>query len=230
MRDVEPNEANEAKNAAGLRRRVEWLLGVAIALVLAVAAIPGVRPLADRDLAHATVRGLEGLLRLARDEAVQTGEDHIVFFEHAAGGGLVGTDRGTPVMALLIRDRDGDGRRSESEYIASVPVDAERIVRWGSAFATKPADGDVASELSGPLSFGDSGTQVRARGLVFRADGAPHSYSSNSTSAGSGESGAGTLYLHGPTRDYAVVVSPWGDVDVQVWDSRSQSWHPAPTP
>lgn len=227
MRGVEPSEA---KNAAGVRPRVEWLLGVAIALVLAVAAIPGVRPVADRDLANATVRGLEGLLRLARDEAIQTGEDHIVFFEHAAGGGLVRNDRGTPVMALLIRDRDGDGRSSESEYIASVPADTEGIVRWGSALATKPADGDVASELSGPLSFGDSGTQVRARGLVFRSDGVPHSYSSNSTSDGFGESGAGTVYLHGPTRDYAVVVSPWGDVDVQVWDSRSQSWHPAPSP
>ncbi len=96
MRDVEPSEA---KNAAGLRPRVEWLLGVAIALMLAVAAIPGVRPLADRDPANATARGLEGLLRLARDEASQTGEDHIVFFEHAAGGGLVGTDRRTPVIS-----------------------------------------------------------------------------------------------------------------------------------
>ncbi|MBW2294257.1 MAG: hypothetical protein JRG94_18380 [Deltaproteobacteria bacterium] len=223
MNDV---ESIESETQAVASRRVEWFLGIAVAFVLAVAAIPGVQPTPHRDLAAATVREVEGLLRLARDEAVRTGEDHIVFFEHASGGGPVTDDQGAPLMALLICDRDGDGRPSESEYIASVPADTDGIVHWGSALATRPAAGDIAEQLHGPLSFGRSDAQIRERGLVFRSDGAPHSASSSV--GGAGESGAGTVYLRGPTRDYAVVLSPWGDVDLQVWDTHSQSWQLAP--
>jgi hypothetical protein len=39
-----------------------------------------------------------------------------------------------------------------------------------------------------------------------------------------GASGAGIVYLKSTTRDYALVLSPWGDIDVQVWDNFSSSW------
>jgi hypothetical protein len=264
---VDSVEAREEENEAvapqpgGPRvapRRVEWFLALAVALLLAAAAIPGVQSTSHGDLAEATVRGVEGLLRQARDEAVRTGEDHIVFFEqmdieqngmeqngiersgieqsddeqvHQTSAILnhdTNQDKGERYMAMLIRDRDGDGRASDSEFIASIPADTEGIVRWGSALATMPASGDVAGQLRGPLSFGRSDSQIRERGLVFRSDGAPHAVESKLDAAG--DSGAGTVYLHGPTRDYAVVLSPWGDVDLQVWDTRSQSWRPFSTP
>lgn len=222
MNEVESNKAEtQATNPA----RVDWFLGIAVALLLAVVAVPGVRPTSHRDLAEATVREVEELLRHARDEAVRTGEDHIVFFEHSA---TVDHDRKPAFMALLIHDRDGDGRPSESEIVASIPADTEGIVRWGSALATKPASGDVAGELRGPLSFGRSDAQIRERGLVFRSDGVPQP--ATSILGAAGDSGAGALYLHGPTLDYAVVLSPWGDVDLQVWDTRSQSWRMVPGP
>ena len=101
-------------------------------------------------------------------------------------------------------------------------------MRWGSVLATKPANGDAASELSDPRGTGPSNSPVRAGGLVFRADGTPHSFPS--ISGGSGDTAAGAVYLHDPTRDYAVVLSPWGDVDVQVWDAHSQSWQLASVP
>ncbi len=221
-------ESREPETRGVIPRRVEWFLGLAVALLLAVAAIPGIQPTPHRDLAAATVWEIEGLLRLARDEAVRTGEDHIVFFEPGNRGAPVTNDRGAPVMALLFRDRDGDGRPSESEYIASIPADTDGIVRWGSALATRPAAGDITVQLHDPLGFGRSDVQVREGGVIFRSDGAPHSAGSSVGSAG--DSGAGTVYLRGPTRDYAVVLSPWGDVELQVWDTRSQAWQLVPVP
>lgn len=207
------------------RKKIEWLLGIAIAFLLAVAAIPGIQSVPHRELADVTVRGLEGLLLLAREEAIQTGDDHIVFFELDGNGGQVTTDRGTPAMALLIRDRDGDGKQSEFEYVASVPVGAEGIVTWGSARATTPADGDAADQLLGPWSFVQAmSSPDRVPSLVFRSDGVPHSYTADSGIHGAAGSGAGTVYLYSSTEDYAVVLSPWGDVDVQVWDPRSRTW------
>jgi hypothetical protein len=48
----------------------------------------------------------------------------------------------------------------------------------------------------------------------------------NSTAAAGSKhaSGAGIVYLKSTTRDYALVLSPWGDIDVQVWDNFSSSW------
>ena len=197
---------------------MEWLVGVAIAFLLAVVAVPGIKPVPQRELANGTVRDLEGLLLLARDEAVETGDDHILFFEIDSNGTIT-NDRGAPVMALLIRDRNGDGLRADAEYVASVPVDSDGRVMWGSVLATMPADGDSAGQLSGPWSFDQAmGHAGRVRRLVFRADGAPHSFTADAVDSeipSTAGSGAGTVYLHSETEDYAVVLSPWGDVNVQ---------------
>lgn len=210
--------------STGPGKRVEWLLGIAIAALLVVVAVPGIKSVRQHEVANVTVRGLEGLLLLARDEAIQTGDDHIIYFE-IEGSGQITNDRGAPVMALLIRDRDGNGRRNDSEYVASVPVGVEGTVAWGSALATVPADGDSAAELSGPWSFRQAmGHPGRLRRLVFRSDGAPHSSGSSTRTRDTAGSGAGTVYLHSPTADYAVVLSPWGDVNVQVWDPGSEVW------
>jgi hypothetical protein len=206
-------------------KRVEWLLGLAIAFLLAVAAVPGIQSTPQSELSDVTVRGLEGLLLLARDEAIRTGDDHIVFFEIDGPGGEVTNDRGVPVMALLIRDRDADGQPSDSEYVASVPLGSDGLVSWGSARATTPADGDAAQRLLGPWSFGESAGQPgRVPRLVYRSDGAPHAYTAESGTHGDAGSGAGSVYLYSASEDYAVVLSPWGDVDVQVWDPGSMSW------
>lgn len=232
MADVEPDSQEVVTDYDN--SKVEWLLGISIACLLAVAAIPGIQSIPHRELEDVTVRGLEGLLLLARDEAIQTGDDHIVLFEVDATRGQLINDQGAPVMALLIRDRNGDGRQSASEYVASVPVgsvDSDGIgglVEWGSVLATVPANGDAAGQISSPWSFGQAmGQPGHVRRLVFRADGVPHSFSLDTGLRGSAGTGAGTVYLHSPTLDYAVVLSPWGDVNVQIWDAASQTWQTA---
>jgi hypothetical protein len=224
-------DATERENS-----RIEWLLGISIACLLAVAAIPGVQHVPNRELADVTVRGLEGLLLLARDEAIRSGDDHIVLFEVDAARGQLTNNQGAPVMALLIRDRDGDGRRSASEYVASVPVGSVGadgiggLVEWGSVLATVAANGDAAGQISSPWSFGQAmGQPGRVRRLVFRANGVPHSFSAESGLRGPAGTGAGTVYLHSPTLDYAIVLSPWGDVNVQIWDPASETWQTAST-
>jgi hypothetical protein len=222
------SQKNQRKNQPTPRgKQAEWLVGVAIAFLLAVVAVPGIKSTPQREFANVTVRGLEDLLRLARDEAIQTGDDHILFFEIETIGTIT-NDRGAPVMALLIRDRDGDGRRADAEYVASVPIGADGSAAWGSESATVPADGDTAGQLSGPWSFGQAmGYPGRLRRLVFRSDGAPHSFTADSETGDTAGSGAGTVYLHSSTADYAVVLSPWGDVNVQVWDPSATTWRPA---
>jgi hypothetical protein len=218
------SEIRESDASSARSGRIEWILGVVIALVLAMAAIPGVRSTEDSTQAEMTVLGIEGLLLLARDKAMQTGANYLVFFEGDPRGGPVVNTKGEPVMALLIRDLDGDWLPSRSEYVASVPYQLLTGMEWGSERATAPAEGDLADELRGPWSFTQPNGSSRARWLLFEPDGAPHSFASVDREAGAAGSGAGTVYLHSPHRDYAVVVSPWGDVEVQIWDDGSSAW------
>ncbi len=206
------------------KRNIEWVLGLIVASLLAVAAIPGIKPIETVALDNPTVRGVEGLLSLARDEAIQTGDDHIVFFGQAEGAPVAIGGVPSDVMAWLIRDRDANGLASKAEYVASVPVDARGAVVWGSGFATHPATGDVARTINGPLSFSSGSTEAVDSGLVFRRDGVATVLNSTTAAGSTRASGAGIVYLKSATRDYALVLSPWGDIDVQVWDNFSLSW------
>lgn len=212
------------ETAAQPKRNVELFLGIVVALMLAVAAIPGVKQTPKAIFDDPTVRGFEGLLLLARDEAIQTGDDHIVFFEAVTLPVSDEAPLSKQPMAWVIRDRDGDGRGSPAEYVASVPADSSGSVEWGTRFATHPAIGDVAHTLSGPLSFDASKSSGQSAGLVFRKDGGPVVNGTSKDPDSVTGTGAGTVYLRTLTRDYAVVLSPWGDVDVQVWDNATASW------
>ncbi len=132
-------------------------------------------------------------------------------------------------MALLIRDHDGDWLPSQVEHVASVPQQVESGVEWGSRRATVPADGDIAERLVGPWTFTQPNGRSLARWLLFEPDGAPHAFASTAKQAGAAGSGAGTVYLRSPQRDYAVVVSPWGEIEVQIWDDDASDWRNVPS-
>lgn len=223
--DQDQSENTQAmRTEAESNRGVEWFLGVIVALLLAVVAVPGIKPVEELTLEQSTVRGFEELLVLARDEAVRTGADHIVFFEAGEGAGSAVEGMTSRAMVWLIRDRNGDARGTADEVIASVPVNQKANIDWGTRFATRPAIGDVASELAGPLSFAVPQAEGQVPALVFRQDGTPVATGSGGDARGSSGSGAGTVYLRSSTRDYAVVLSPWGDIDVQVWDDAKSAW------
>lgn len=210
-----------SEGPAPVSRKIEWLLGLTLAAMLAVVAVPGIQTRPEPKAADPTVHGLERLLVLARDGAMANGDDHFVLLEP--------TGAASESLAMLFRDLDHDGRPEEAELIDSVSVDRDGELVWGSALAQHPANGDAAEVLRTPWSFADPGDEDAVRGLVFGADGVPHAITASGRRGVAG-SGAGGLYLHRGTRDYAVVLSPWGDVEVQVWDVPSRSWQLAATP
>lgn len=210
-------------------RKIELLLGLGVAFVLAVMAVPGVKPVPEPEPLNRTVRSLEGLMVLARDEAVQTGEDHMIVFERSLVMGEGAEPAVSSLVARLIRDRNGNGSASSFETMESLPLEPQSGLGWGSSLATRPADGDPAKSLSGETIFDQFGSEVPQHALVFGADGAPHSVSLPSGLRGAAGSGAGAVYLHSASRDYAVVLSPWGDIDLQVWNQASSEWQLAPS-
>ena len=85
----------------------------------------------------------------------------------------------------------------------------------------------LAHEITAPWSMLQPDGRSRAHWMLFQSDGAPHSLSAAARETGAAGSGAGAIYLHGADRDYAVVLSPWGEVDLQVWESDASGWQAA---
>ncbi len=225
--------SNRPSRAPG--RATDWLLGIVVAAVLAAVAIPGVRTRPEHAIEVASVERLEELVRLACDQAVATGDDHFVLLEASQ-------QEAGEASVLVFRDLDGDAAPSEIEVLGRVSL---APATWGSAAAHEPAIGDTGTGLEGPWSFAarsrpaaiDPGVPTGepvarptgSRGVVFDATGVPHGLSQAGLRGAAG-SGAGSLYLRTTTQDYALVLSPWGDVDVQVWDAASASWQVAVAP
>lgn len=176
-------------------------------------------------------RNVADLLMLARQEAVRTGDNHVVFFDQDANDAGLQNDEGQPVAALLIRDSNADGTPQNGEYVASVPFDNTNSVGWGSVFALgsgseipAPDDNPAASyPLSDPCcSFTEPGGSD-ARWVVFLPDGTPRGFSMP-FSAGPVGTGTGTVYLSSGARDYAVVLTALGGVRVHAFDEGRNRW------
>jgi hypothetical protein len=59
---------------------------------------------------------------------------------------------------------------------------------------------------------------------VFRPDGIPRGYSTGPYAEGAIGTGGGAVYLTNGIRDYAIVLSPLGGVQVDAWDVGSGAW------
>lgn len=223
------------------RPRIEWWLVLVVAALLGAVAIPGVRTQPAHPIDVPSVARLAELLKLARDEAVATGDDHFVLLQRPDG---------VPGV-LLFRDIDGDARPAEVEILGEIALGP---ASWGRARAAERAVGDAGPGLAGPWSFDapvapakietevDGNPRPSAspapqattrakpagaiRGVVFDPAGVPHRVSDRRL-RGTPGSGAGSLYLRTTERDFAVVISPWGDVDVQRWDGEAARWQVA---
>ncbi len=218
-------EASTTPSQTNGQGKTEWLLAAAIVCLLAAVAVPTIRHQPRPHVAVAPVMDLEGLLTLAREQAIATGESHLVYFESDSQGNQVTDDVGAPVLALVARDSNRDGRASPSEYVASVPVDPEAgVVGWGRSQAPRSANGDTGLRRAGGWSFTGPHGLASARWLMFGPDGMPRALSFETRLVGPPGSGAGALYAYSATDDYAVVLSPWGDVEVQHWNGDASRW------
>jgi len=239
--------------AASSKRPVlpDRLLGVVVVLLLASVAFPGIRAQPEHAIDVPSVARLSKLVRLARDEAVATGDAHILFLEPANADG-------EGARVVLFRDLDGNAEPGEVEMMGRYPI---APAHWGSKVAATRAIGDAGDWMRGPWSFGAralpaaipeaapepmasleatperdataavwAGPSVHVRGIAFDASGVPHRVVEASGFHTDPGSGAASLYLNTAERDYAVVLSPWGDIEVQSWDPETAGWQMAFVP
>ena len=178
-------------------------------------------------------RSLADVMLLAREEAIRTGVNHLVFFSlDASDTGL--TASGRPVAALAVRDDNGDGAPQSDEVVGVTPFDTSGSTSWGAAFALTtgsevPAPNDNPA-ASYPLANGFaccSFTQpggTPARWIAFLPDGTPRSFSIGPFSVGEVTTGSGTVYISNGSRDFGVVIAPLGGVRVHSFRRGPDAW------
>lgn len=215
---------------------IELLVILSVIGILALAVAPSMgRSLRNQSI-KAKVDAASGLLRIARAEAIRTGENRIVFFGPAgttdpAGTALIHTDGGTaPVLVLS----DGPPATSNCRIDAGEAIQstgAEPGLNWGVSLATVRAPGDTGGAAFAPpqasgSTFADSASNP-VNWLLFRPDGIPVVFNGSGGVCGTiGRTGSGgaALYITNGYRDYAVVLSPLGSVRVRSWNPGSLAW------
>lgn len=205
-------------------RRAEWLLGLSAAALMAVAALPGYGSHQQNTHTRAAAERICSLVDLARDQAMLSGRDHLVYFAPKSDLASLEGGNGERVVALLARGTHTDGVLPSWDHVSSVVIEPDAPTDWGSNRASVPAPADPASRLDGGWSFVQPDGENRANGLVFSADGRPRAFGALSPYFGEAGSGAGALYLRSPQRDFAVVLLPDGLTRVHTWDVSMREW------
>ncbi len=212
---------------------------IVIAIIGAVAALG--TPAMDRffvDLrTRAAARDTADAMRIARAEAIRTGDAHILFFSAAASGGPPATDPagtalgadlgagGGPFPILTLRDLGGSARNCLIDGVETWEgTPAQRDVAWGSTLSgttSVPSDTGLADHSSGSSFRTPAGAAVTW--VAFGPDGVPVGFDAACTVGGVG-SGGGAIYLTNGRRDYAIVLSPLGSVRVHTWNAGANAW------
>jgi prepilin-type N-terminal cleavage/methylation domain-containing protein len=210
---------------------LELMLVVVIFGIMAVLGSVALQDWVQNQRTREAAREVADLFMLARQEAVRTGDNHVVFLDQDANDLGLQTDEGRAVAALLIRDANADGAPQNGEYVASVPFDNTNSVGWGSVFALAPGS-EVPAPNDNPAaaypladsccSFTEPGGNP-ARWVVFLPDGTPRGFSMP-FSAGAVGTGTGTVYLSSGSRDYAVVLTALGSVRVHAFNEGQGQW------
>jgi len=210
------------------------VLAVVATFVLVAAPRFG-RSLSDQR-AKAAARDVADLVLIARNEAIRTGNNHVLFFGPPGttdpnGTALVHTDGSTaPVLALNdgppatsnCRIDGGERRRS---------IGAEDGLNWGVSIATTRAPGDQgAAAFSPPQSSGHTYLDPSSSAtswVMFRPDGIPVVFTGSGGDCGTvgrlGNGGA-AFYITNGRVDHAVVVSPVGNVTTRSWPRGGLAW------
>lgn len=216
-------------SSAGLTL-VEVMVAVAIVGVLVGIAVPQYADWLRDQRAKEAARALADVFSMARTEAIRTGRPHLVVAQQDPSGALLQDADGDVVPVLVVQDDDGagplpapNGQVDPNE--PRIPVTARAGVNWGVTNATLPAPGDPdPNNVRGTGVTFRTPAGANARWIVFRPDGVPRAYSSGPYTEGAIGSGGGALYLTNGRRDYAVVVTPLGGVQVNLWDPSLGNW------
>jgi type II secretory pathway pseudopilin PulG len=214
---------------------IEIVIVVAIVGVMTMVVVPRMgRSLSDQRARLAAMAAAD-LVRLARAEAIRTGDHHVVYFGAGAvdpdGTALLHTDGSTaPVLALRdgppatsnCRIDGGENRRS----MASEPG-----LTWGVSQATVRVPGDEgAAAFAAPQATGSTYLDPASNAtnwVLFRADGIPVVFTGTGGDCGTlGRIGAGgaALYITNGRLDYAIVITPLGGIRIRSWPPGGGGW------
>jgi prepilin-type N-terminal cleavage/methylation domain-containing protein len=215
---------------------IELLTVLAIVGILALFVAPSMgRSLSDQRI-MSWVRDAADVILIARAEAIRTGNNHVVFFgppgtADPAGTTLVHTD-GTAAPLLALRDglpaasncviEGGEGTRS---------LGTQPGLSWGVSLANTRAAGDEGgAPFSPPQATGSSFADAASNPVnwvLFQPDGVPVAFNGtggNCGTLGRLGTGGGAIYVTNGRRDYAVVISPLGNVRVVTWSQGQSAW------
>lgn len=210
---------------------------LAVALIGIMAGLTGLLMTGSLGEARAkgAVRSIADLLMLARQEAIRTGDNHVVFFSEDAGDNALVGPNGRAAAALLIRDADADGAVDSGERVAAVYVDDTGTLSWGSTFAANLGTPAKAPHDNPDATFPASDADFlcctfldpddnAARWVVFMPDGLPRGFKTGPFTAGDVTSGNGAVYVTSGNRDYAVVLAALGGVRVHGFMEGPEGW------
>jgi prepilin-type N-terminal cleavage/methylation domain-containing protein len=210
----------------------EVMIVVAIVAIAAAMALPSLRSYRENQALRAGVRASLDLFTRAKTLARAEHRNHVVLFAVGPGTDVCGNPivdaQGNPTPILVIDDGPPGGGNcciDAGEYVESLDVQLPPAVTWGAAMAAAPAPMD----LGGGPTWAALGSSFRtpaglaARGVLFRPDGLPVTFS-NACAVGTTGSGAGALYVTNGNRDYAVVLSPIGALSVERFDPALNAW------
>lgn len=209
---------------------VEVMIVIAIIAVMSALALPNFREYFENQRLKQAARSVADAFSMARNEAIRTGRNHVIYFRQDPTGANLTDDGGSVVPVMIVQDDDGPGPLPAPNGQVDVgerrfPVPAQLGVNWGvtNATAVVPGDPGTVAQMATGLTFRTPGL-APARWIVFRPDGLPRSYSAGPYTEGAIGSGGGTVYLTNGRRDYAIVVTPLGGVQVDSWNVGAAQW------
>jgi prepilin-type N-terminal cleavage/methylation domain-containing protein len=207
----------------------EMMVVVAIVGALIALAVPRFRDAQSNQRLRSASRAVGDAYLLARELAIQTRNNHIVYFATTDTTDVCGNpleDASGTMVPLLILDDGPPGAGTNCCIDAgetTITEPAEDGVAWGVTFAGVQNPTDVGGgDFTTGATFTDQ-AGVQTRWVLFRPDGIPVGFSTACV-FGSIGSGGGGIYVTNGTRDYTAMLTPLGGVKLRGFDLAAATW------
>lgn len=212
---------------------LEVVVVVAIAGAITAIAMPSMSAWRTRSETRSSARAMADVLTSARNNAIRTGTQHIVYMRIPGVGTTDpnGTDivdeAAQPVEAITLQDDDGDCHIDAGEPQAYLSMSAGMTYGLTSTALKAPSDTSNPTTATGVTFADPENTANPIRWLMFRPDGIPVAFSGDFTGCdtiGSTGSGGGAIYMTDGTNDFAAVMMPLGGVRLHSFDRAANGW------
>ncbi len=198
---------------------IEMAVVVVIVGAIAAMAIPAMSQMTANQRLRNFGMTLSGAVKLARSEAIRTGNIHIVFVGLDTKGDELRDDDGTDVPVLVLDDgRPGSVKQNceiDSFEITHTVSQEPGVTLGVTNGATAAPDDFGAGDIATGSSFLGPDT-LPASWVLFRPEGTPLSFDVDCNTGAMG-SGAGAFYMTNGTRNVGVVLTPMGAVRLHGW-------------